>query len=118
MTRLRSLLVAATATLALIVSPLAAAHTQTAKAQTVTVTMTEFKFVFSTTKIHAGAVTFKLVNKGKLPHNLRIAGKTSVLLGPAKSGKLVVTLKKGKYPYTCTVPGHVDLGMKGTLAVN
>jgi uncharacterized cupredoxin-like copper-binding protein len=28
-----------------------------------------------------------------------------------------VTLKAGKYPFLCTVPGHAQAGMKGTLTV-
>ena len=36
---------------------------------------------------------------------------------PGKTGVLVVTLKKGRYPYLCTVPGHAAAGMKGVLTV-
>jgi uncharacterized cupredoxin-like copper-binding protein len=28
-----------------------------------------------------------------------------------------VKLKKGSYKYVCTIPGHADKGMKGTLRV-
>jgi len=28
-----------------------------------------------------------------------------------------VTLKRGKYTYVCTVPGHAALGMKGVFTV-
>ena len=64
-----------------------------------------------------GSVTFKLVNKGKLAHDIRIAGKTSKLIKPGKTGKFVVTLKKGKYVYNCPIPGHTAAGMKGKLTV-
>jgi uncharacterized cupredoxin-like copper-binding protein len=101
----------------LVLVPVAGARVHEAKAQTVTVTMTEFKFAFSTKNVHPGKVTFKLVNKGKLAHDLRIAGKTSAKVQPGKTGMLVVTLKKGKYPYLCTVPGHAAAGMKGVLTV-
>jgi uncharacterized cupredoxin-like copper-binding protein len=114
MTRTRIALVVALAALGLAVAaPLAAART----ASTVTVTLKEFKFTFSSSKVAAGTVTFKLVNKGHLAHDLKIAGKKSSLIQPGKSGKLTVTLKKGKYPYLCTVPGHAAAGMKGTLTV-
>jgi uncharacterized cupredoxin-like copper-binding protein len=79
--------------------------------------MTEFHFAFSTRAAHPGAVTFRLVNKGKLAHDLKIAGKTSAKVQPGKTGVLVVTLKKGKYTYLCTVPGHAAAGMKGVLTV-
>jgi uncharacterized cupredoxin-like copper-binding protein len=118
MSRIRLALVAAAAALALVVAvPLATAHPQAAKAQTVTVTMKDFKFVFPKTPVHAGKTTFVLVNKGKVAHDLHIAGKTSAKVKPGKKGSLTVTLKKGKYAYKCTVPGHAALGMKGTLKV-
>jgi uncharacterized cupredoxin-like copper-binding protein len=117
MSRIRLALVAAAAALALAaLVPLAEARTRAPKAQTVTVTMVEFKFTFGS-KVHAGKVTFRLVDKGKLAHDLKIAGKKSPLVKPGKTGTLVVTLKKGKYPYLCTVKGHAAAGMKGVLTV-
>ena len=64
-----------------------------------------------------GVVTFKLVNKGALPHDLKIAGKKSKMIGPGKTGLLRVTLTAGGKKYLCTVPGHAAGGMKGTLRV-
>jgi uncharacterized cupredoxin-like copper-binding protein len=83
----------------------------------VTVTATEFHFKLSKTSVPHGSVTFTLVNKGKLAHDFKIAGKKTVLVKPGKSAKLTVTLKKGKAAYLCTVPGHAAAGMKGTLTV-
>jgi uncharacterized cupredoxin-like copper-binding protein len=91
------------------------AHTGRASATAVKVTATEFKFVLSTKSATHGSVTFTLVNKGKLAHDFKIAGKKTALISPGKSGKLTVTLKAGKYPYVCTVPGHAQAGMKGTF---
>jgi uncharacterized cupredoxin-like copper-binding protein len=88
-----------------------------AKASTITVTATEFKFKLSTASAKAGAVTFKVVNKGKLPHDFKISGKKTKLLAPGKSQLLKVVLKKGKAAYLCTVAGHAAAGMKGTLTV-
>jgi uncharacterized cupredoxin-like copper-binding protein len=84
----------------------------------VTVTASEFKFKLSTAVVASpGAVTFTVVNKGKLPHDFKIGGKKTALLSPGKSAKLTVTLKAGKFPYLCTVAGHAAAGMKGTLTV-
>ena len=119
MNRIRLALVAgALALVALALVPAVGAGVQATQAQTVTVTMTEFKFTFSTKAIHPGKVTFRLVNKGKLAHDLRVAGKTSAKVQPGKTGVLVVTLRKGKYAYLCTVPGHAAAGMKGVLTVS
>jgi uncharacterized cupredoxin-like copper-binding protein len=93
------------------------ASSTTAAATSVKVTMKEFKFVFSKKSVPHGKVTFTLVNAGKLPHDLSIGGKKSALIKPGKTGKLVVTLKKGNLAYKCTVPGHAAAGMKGTLKV-
>jgi len=99
-----------------IVAPIAARPSATA-ATTVTVTMKEFKFTLSKTRVKHGTVTFKLVNRGKLSHDFKISGKKSKMISAGKSGKLVVTLKKGKLSYICTVPGHAAAGMKGKLTV-
>jgi iron uptake system component EfeO len=86
-----------------------------ANAKSVTVTATEFKFKLSAASAPHGTVVFTLVNKGKLPHDFKIAGKKTPLLKPGKSAKLTVTLKAGKYKYICTVAGHAAAGMKGTF---
>lgn len=42
-----------------------------------------------------------------------------VSVQPGKTGRLEFTpTEKGQYEFFCTVPGHKDAGMKGTLAVN
>jgi uncharacterized cupredoxin-like copper-binding protein len=102
---------------ALVVAAPVAAGPAAATATTVTVTMKEFKYVLSKKTVRHGKVTFKLVNKGKLPHDFKIAGKKSKLIKAGKTGLLVVTLKKGKLPYVCTVKGHAIAGMKGKLTV-
>jgi nitrite reductase (NO-forming) len=88
-----------------------------ATATSVTVTATEFKFKLSKTSVPHGSVTFTVMNKGKLSHDFKIAGKKTPLIKPGKSAKLTVTLKAGKAAYLCTVAGHAAAGMKGTLTV-
>jgi len=90
-----------------------------ASAATVSVTAgkpSEFKFTIPSS-VKAGKVTFKVKNAGKVPHDFSIAGKKTPLLKPGASASLTVTLKKGKAAYLCTVPGHAQAGMKGTLTV-
>ena len=105
-------------------APLAAfavgTDTTAAKATTITVTAgtpTEFHFTLSKKSVAKGAVTFKIMNKGKLAHDFKIAGKKSTMIQPGKSTTLKVTLKSGKQKYQCTVPGHAAAGMRGTLTV-
>jgi uncharacterized cupredoxin-like copper-binding protein len=89
----------------------------TTQTTAVDVTATEFKFRLSKSSVPHGKVVFTLVNNGKLAHDFWIAGKTSPLVQPGKSAKLVVTLSAGTLRYLCTVPGHSAAGMKGTLEV-
>ena len=94
-----------------------AAGPSAAAATTVNVTMKEFKFTLSKAKVPHGKVTFKLINKGKIPHDFAIAGKKSKSIAAGKTGTLIVMLKAGKVPYKCTLDSHAKLGMKGTLTV-
>ena len=93
---------------------------QAANATThITVAASEFKFVFSKRSIPAvGTVIFKVVNKGKISHDFKIAGKKTKLLNPGQSVNLVVKFtKKGHFAYLCTVFGHASAGMKGVFSV-
>jgi uncharacterized cupredoxin-like copper-binding protein len=85
---------------------------------TVTVTATEFKFKLSRTSVPLGKVVFTVVNKGKIGHDFKIAGKKTAMIAPGKKATLtVVFTKKGKLAYICTLTGHAAAGMKGTLGV-
>jgi uncharacterized cupredoxin-like copper-binding protein len=112
-TRVASIAAALIAFGCMAVPALAARSHVTAKS--VTVTATEFKFKLSTKTVPHGAVVFTVVNKGKIPHDFKIAGKKTPMLKPGKSAKLSVTLKAGKFQYICSVAGHAQLGMKGTV---
>jgi uncharacterized cupredoxin-like copper-binding protein len=111
----------------------ASAHSEAAKATVVTVTAgkpTEFGFKLSTKSIKTGATTFKVTNKGALPHTFKVcsspkggsanscAGKVTSTIAAGKSATLKITFsKKGTYEYLCTEPGHAAGGMKGDLKV-
>ena len=63
-------------------------------------------------------VTFKVTNKGALPHDFKINGHKTKLLSPGQSQTLRITFKKkGSYPYLCTVTGHAAAGMKGIFKI-
>jgi uncharacterized cupredoxin-like copper-binding protein len=92
-----------------------AATTTTAaapKSQTVQVTETEFKITLSPTTLHAGPVTFRIKNTGKLAHDLAIVGGAkSKLIAPGGTATFQTTLKGGKIELYCSVPGHKQAGM-------
>jgi uncharacterized cupredoxin-like copper-binding protein len=95
----------------------AAYYPSTAKTTMVTVRASDFKFALSKTTVPHGRITFVIKNTGHTPHDFAIAGHTSSRVQPGKTARLTVTLKKGPYPYRCTVDSHAKLGMKGVLHV-
>jgi uncharacterized cupredoxin-like copper-binding protein len=107
---------------AAVLVPLASARTdrQTrATATTIQVKGGEFFFKLSTMSIaKPGKVTFVFKNVGHVSHDFRISGKTTPQIQPGKTARLVVTFKKGKFSYLCTVPGHAAAGMKGVFTVH
>jgi len=70
----------------------------------------------------AGTVTVQLTNKSPIEHDVAIAqgatilGQTPVFTGGSKS--VTVKLKPGTYKFFCTVPGHRQAGIEGTLKVS
>jgi uncharacterized cupredoxin-like copper-binding protein len=84
----------------------------------VNVAASEFKFVLSKKSAKRGVVIFKVKNVGKIAHDFQIKGRKTRLLSPGQSATLRATfLKKGPYPYKCTVPGHAQAGMKGVFTI-
>lgn len=64
-------------------------------------------------------VTITLTNNGVLQHDFVIEGTdyATPLLNGGDSAELVVNLPAGEYIYFCSVPGHREAGMQGTLTV-
>ena len=87
-------------------------------AATVKVTAKDLSFTLSTKSAKRGVVVFKVTNAGALQHDFSIRGRTTKLLSHGQSATLRLTfLKKGNYPYKCTVPGHAAAGMKGVFVI-
>src|SRR5437588_12122354 len=88
--------------------------------QQVQVAGVDFKFQPSTITIKAAKkVDFVFRNaSSSSPHTFTIEGRPSFELkaepGGSDSG-LLKGLKPGTYQFICSIPGHVQLGMKGTL---
>ena len=70
----------------------------------------------------AGRVTVRFTNESTVPHNVTV-GQGSRTLAATKtitgaSASLAVNLAAGEYVYFCSVPGHRQSGMEGTLTVD
>jgi plastocyanin len=69
----------------------------------------------------AGTVTIDFTNASSVEHNVTIAqggkvlGATPTFSGGSKS--LTLTLGPGTYTFYCSVPGHRQAGMEGTLKI-
>ena len=83
----------------------------------------QLAFVQKTLTATAGSDTFELTNDAPVPHNLAIegdgveAGPTDTIQG-GETAELTVDLQPGTYTFYCSVPGHREAGMEGTLTVN
>lgn len=78
------------------------------------------KYVQTTLTTTAGAVDIAFTNDSSVPHDVTIEGKGSseIISGGKTSDLKISNLPAGTYTYYCSVPGHEQAGMKGTLTVN
>ena len=81
------------------------------------------EIAFDTTSLSAkaGKVTIDFTNPSPLEHNVAIeeGGKKLAQSETISSGttSVSVDLAPGSYTFLCTVPGHAEAGMEGTLTV-
>jgi plastocyanin len=83
----------------------------------------QLKFTSGSLTAKAGKDTIKFTNMSQLPHNMTVVTSSGAKVGatPTFSGgtkTLSVDLKPGKYTFYCSVPGHREAGMQGTLTVS
>jgi plastocyanin len=90
---------------------------------TLQVEASETALAFDTTMLaaKAGKVTIDFKNPSAIPHNVVIEQEGKELAGfePIAEGEESETaeLKPGTYTFYCSVPGHREAGMEGTLTV-
>jgi plastocyanin len=69
----------------------------------------------------AGPVTIAMTNPAQLQHDVSIEGagveKQGKIVGKGGTSTVSADVKPGKYTFYCSVPGHRDGGMQGTLTV-
>jgi len=67
-------------------------------------------------------VTIDFTNPQALPHDVKIESSSGEEIGGTEtvaegSDSATVNLKPGTYTFFCSVPGHREAGMEGTLVV-
>jgi plastocyanin len=84
----------------------------------------EGQLKYSTTSLaaKAGKVTIDFTNMSSLSHNMTIESSSGAVVGATPSFQggsktLALDLKPGTYKFYCSVPGHRQAGMEGTLTV-
>lgn len=81
----------------------------------------QLKFLASSATAKPGKVTLRSLNKSSTPHDIAITGGGANATGPVVQNGGVstvsVSLKPGTYTFYCSVPGHREAGMQGTLTV-
>ena len=90
------------------------------------VAMTEYEFEPNDLSVAAGD-TIALTNDGQVPHNMTIVegeatgGGAEVAasddLAGGESASFAVDAEPGDYGFLCTIPGHAEDGMVGTIKV-
>lgn len=82
------------------------------------------QLAFTTTEAtaKAGKVTIDFTNPQALPHDVKIESSSGEEIGGTEtvaegSESATVNLKPGTYTFYCSVPGHREAGMEGTLVV-
>jgi uncharacterized cupredoxin-like copper-binding protein len=84
---------------------------------------TELAYTSDAATSKAGQVSIEFTNPQSLSHDVAVEDSGGEEVGGTElvaSGKTVATignLKPGKYTFYCTVPGHREAGMEGTLTV-
>ncbi len=89
---------------------------------TISVTEKEFSITPDKVSAPAGTITFQIKNTGSVAHDIAVmvngTEHASPLVQPGKSETWSVTIPDaGTYDMYCSVPGHKEAGMDGTLTV-
>jgi uncharacterized cupredoxin-like copper-binding protein len=95
-------------------------------AQTVEIDVAQTGLAYTTTSAtaKAGTVTLKSMNPQSIEHDISIESsdrsinQKGNLVANGDVSEVTVDLKPGTYTFYCSVPGHKEAGMSGTLTVS
>jgi plastocyanin len=82
----------------------------------------QLRFSKETLEAAAGAITLVMENPSPLEHNIAVRGEgvdeQGEVVGQGEESRVTVELEAGEYEFYCSVPGHDEAGMNGTLTVS
>jgi nitrite reductase (NO-forming) len=65
----------------------------------------------------AGQYEVTLMNNGAIAHDLTFPDGTKIAAEPGAEASAVVTVPEDGLAFLCSIPGHADAGMRGTISV-
>src|SRR5664279_4965042 len=82
----------------------------------------QLKFDTTSLSAKAGTVSIDFTNMSSLGHNITVESSSGSVVGSTPtcqggSKTLSLSLKAGTYKFYCSVPGHRQAGMEGTITV-
>ena len=78
----------------------------------------QLAYEFKNATAKPGKVTLESKNDASVPHNIALkGGPTGSVVQSGGVSKITADLKPDSYTFYCSVPGHEQAGMKGTLTV-
>jgi plastocyanin len=81
----------------------------------------QLKFVASGATAKPGKVTLRMANKSSVPHDIAVEGggvnQVGAVVANGGFSTVTTTLRAGTYTFYCSVDGHRQAGMQGTLTV-
>ena len=107
---------------AIAVPAVSAASTRTISVVHLSAPVSGLRYDQKTVRAHAGRIKIVFLNHSAIKHNVNVEngehelGKSATVTRATTT--FFVTLKAGKYNFYCSVPGHEDAGMHGTLIVS
>jgi nitrite reductase (NO-forming) len=77
---------------------------------------TEFSFAPMELTAEPGAYTGRLINDGTIAHDIRFADGEAIVANPGETVEFDFTVPEGGVQFFCSIPGHEDAGMVGTIS--
>ena len=117
-----ALAAAAVVAVAAIATPVSLAAQRTGSIVRISAVANGLKYNVKSAHAKTGVVTLMFTNLSQLRHNVRLEIGEKEYGGTKTIGhgttRAILHLAKGVYHFYCSVPGHEDAGMSGTLTVS